>query len=175
MAGWLSMTLFCKREHLPWMHWLSVKLKWGRTDLCQRLRHLKEIYRLIHSKKILCYSCEFVPQKRSSRIILGPKQQKRTGVLTVDSTWGGLNSPKDPSWLAYSAKLSSHFTRISFLKVGISGFEVKPQNLTKLGTFESLPYITVRTSESFHKYIKRFLSRRLKRLDNKPAIKCHGY
>ena len=88
---------------------------------------------------------------------------------------GGLNSPKDPSWLAYSAKLSSHFTCIWFLKVGIPGFGVKPQDLTKLGTFESLPYITTRMLESFHKYSKRFLSRKLKRLDNKPAIKCHSY
>ena len=42
-AGWLSLTFLCKRKHLLGIQWSSVKLKWGRTDECRELKHMKEI------------------------------------------------------------------------------------------------------------------------------------
>ena len=63
---------FHKKELLLGVQWLLVELKWGRMDGC-KLLHLKEIFRLIYWKEILCYSCEFVPQIISSSIIVEPK------------------------------------------------------------------------------------------------------
>ena len=70
---WLSLTSFGKTEHLLRTQWLSVKLKWGRSDECQEMKHMKDIYKLIYWKEIFCYSCEIVPRTRSSSLILGPK------------------------------------------------------------------------------------------------------
>ena len=80
---------------------------------------MTDIYRLFYRKEILCYSCKFVPQIRSSSIVLGSKYRGRIGPLTLDRTWG-LNVPQNARWLTQSATLSLNFTRIWFLKVGIS-------------------------------------------------------
>ena len=72
-AGWLSLTFFCERKHLLGIQWLSFELKWGRTDEYKELKHMKEIYRLIYQKDMLCYSCDFVLQLRSSSTILESK------------------------------------------------------------------------------------------------------
>ena len=45
---------------------------------------MKEIYRLIYQKDMLCYSCDFVPQLRSSSTILESKQRKLTGPLILE-------------------------------------------------------------------------------------------
>ena len=42
----------CKREHLLGIQWLSVKLKWGRTDECQKLKHIIKEIELSIQKKI---------------------------------------------------------------------------------------------------------------------------
>ena len=44
----------CKREHLLGIQWLSVKLKWGRTDECQKLKHIMKEIELSIQKKIYC-------------------------------------------------------------------------------------------------------------------------
>ena len=47
-AGWLSQTFFCKRKHSLGIKWLSVKLTWGRANVCKELKHMKAIHRLIY-------------------------------------------------------------------------------------------------------------------------------
>ena len=42
-----------------------------RKDEDKELKRMKEIYRLIYCKEMLCYSYELVPQTKSSSIILG--------------------------------------------------------------------------------------------------------
>ena len=107
--GRLTFSDIYLQKRIPTGDALSVKLKWGRTDEYQKLRHLKEIYRLIYWKEIICYSCALVPQKRSSSIILGPKQQKRTGALTIDSTWGGLKLVQRPQLIGSLSKAEFTF------------------------------------------------------------------
>ena len=82
---------------------------------CTRAIHpkliaLPNIWLLVLSywREILCYSCQFLLQIRSSIIIIGGPHS------------GGLKCPQVPRWLAHATKLNSHFTRIWFVNVGIS-------------------------------------------------------
>ena len=47
---------FYTREHLLGMHWMLVKLKWGRSVECLELSHRKGISRLIFWREILKFS-----------------------------------------------------------------------------------------------------------------------
>ena len=68
-----SSTFFCTRQHLLGDHWLSVKLKRGRTDVCQERKHIKKMIKLIYRRQILCYNHKFDPQIWPSGIMLGLK------------------------------------------------------------------------------------------------------
>ena len=52
MTAWISGTFFCKREQLLGIQWLSLMLKWGREDEWQKLKHMKEIYKLNYWREI---------------------------------------------------------------------------------------------------------------------------
>ena len=44
---------FFRREHILGMLWLSFMLKLGKTDECQNLEHIKEIYKSIYWREVL--------------------------------------------------------------------------------------------------------------------------
>ena len=68
-----SSTFFCTRQHLLGDHWLSVKLKRGKTDVYQERKHIKKMIKLIYRRQILCYNHKFDPQIWPSGIMLGLK------------------------------------------------------------------------------------------------------
>ena len=82
----VDLTFFCSREHLLGMHWMLVYLKWGRTDECLELKHMKRICRLIYWREILYFKYDFVSQIRTFSMRLGPKQQKLKRNLTINPT-----------------------------------------------------------------------------------------
>ena len=84
-TNWLSLTFFNRRELLLGINWLSVKPKRGRTDKCQESKDMKEISRLPFSNWVIIMSpiCEFVPQIRSSNIILVSDSKSLQGLWTL--------------------------------------------------------------------------------------------
>ena len=57
--------------------------------------------------------------------MIGPKQQKLTRALILDSALVSLNAPKNLSWLAFLGMPGLRLTPVWFVKVDISALYIK--------------------------------------------------